>query len=250
MATISTTPSTPRRKRLDRDQRHDILLLRRRGDSYAEIAQFLGITERAVQYTCNTKYATPQHKRTGRPSKLTSTEVDELIEFVKTSKRTRRLTYQQLKDELYKGRDDVGAEAIRYALRKREHHRQVTLRKPPISKTNKIRRLEWAHEHLHWPKAQWHSVLWTDETWVTAGQHRLTWVTRCAGEELDPTCVIERVQRKTGWITWRSFAGFPEGPYVFWEKDWSYAVPGLFSLSTDTWADLLDKILQGHVTEQ
>jgi hypothetical protein len=99
-STMSTPPSTPKRRRLNRDTRRDILLLRKRGDTYAEIARFLDVTERAVQYTCTTKNATPKHQKAGRPAKLTSEEVDKLVEFVNSSKRTRRLPYQQLKNEL------------------------------------------------------------------------------------------------------------------------------------------------------
>ena len=147
---MSTPPSTPKRKRLNRDQRRDILLLRRRGDSYEQIAQFLGVSFHAVQYTCMIQKATPQHKRAGRPSKLTSEEVDELIEYVKASKGNRRLTYQQLRDELYKNRDDISTDAIKYALHKRGYFRRLALRKPLTSERNRICHLEWAHEHLHW----------------------------------------------------------------------------------------------------
>lgn len=127
---MSTPPSTPKRRRLNRDTRRDILLLRKRGDTYAQIARFLGVTERAVQYTCTTKSATPQHQRAGRPAKLTSEEVDSLIQFVNSSKRTRRLSYKQLKDELYADREDIGEKAIKHALHKRGIFRRITLRKP------------------------------------------------------------------------------------------------------------------------
>lgn len=127
---MSTPPSTPKRRRLNRDTRRDILLLRKRGDTYAQIARFLGVTERAVQYTCNTKSATPKHQRAGRPAKLTSEEVDSLIKFVNSSKRTRRLSYKQLKDELYADREDIGEKAIKHALHKRGIFRRITLRKP------------------------------------------------------------------------------------------------------------------------
>jgi transposase len=122
---MPTLPPTLRRKRLDRDQRRDILLLRRRGDSYEQITQFLGVSYHAVQYTCTSQKATPQHKKAGRPAKLKPEEIDELLEFVKSSKRNRRLTYQHIKDELYKERDDIGAEAIKYALHKRGYHHRI-----------------------------------------------------------------------------------------------------------------------------
>lgn len=215
----STPPSTPRRTRLNRDQRRDIQLLRRRGDSYEDIAQFLEVSIRAVQYTCNNKKATPQHKKAGRPAKLTSEEIDDLIEFIKGSRKTRRMTYEQLRKELYSERD-IGVEAIKYALRSRGYTRCVALRKPPISEKNRQIRLAWAHEHLEWTREQWYSILWTDETWVVPGKHRRTWVTRCPGEELDDTCVVDKVRRKSGWIFWGCFAGVTKGPHVFWEKEW------------------------------
>jgi transposase len=139
---MTTPPSTPRRKRLDRDQRRDILLLRRRGDSYAEIAKFLDVTERAVQYTYTTKYATPKHKKAGRPLKLTSDKVDKLIEYVKTLKQTRRMTYQGLKDVLYSERDEIRTQVIKYTLHKRGYFRRITLRKPLILERNRICRLK------------------------------------------------------------------------------------------------------------
>jgi hypothetical protein len=48
-----------------------------------------------------------------------------------------------------------------------------------ILEENRLARLAWAHEHIHWTEA-----LWTDETYP--GRHRKTWVTRKAGEELKP----------------------------------------------------------------
>ena len=79
-------PSTPVRARLTRDQRRDILLMRRLGKTYQEIATFLGVSQRAVQYTCEKQTATPQHHKAGRPPKLNKNEVDQVVEFVTSSK--------------------------------------------------------------------------------------------------------------------------------------------------------------------
>jgi hypothetical protein len=127
----------------------------------------------------------------------------------------RQTTYLQL-GELF----DVSPNAVKYALRKRGYSRRVALRKPRISEKNRLERLVWAHEHLHWTEAQWNRVLWTDETWVNPGRHRKTWVTRKAGEELVPECVIDKIPKKIGWMFWGSFSGSLKGPGLFWEKDW------------------------------
>jgi hypothetical protein len=109
---------------------------------------------------------------------------------------------------------------VRYARRKRGYSRRVALRKPLISETNRLARLAWAQEHIHWTETQWDRVLWTDETWVNPGRHRKTWVTRKTGEELTPECVIDKIPRKIGWMFWGSFSGSLKGPGFFWEKDW------------------------------
>jgi len=159
----TTPPSTPRRKRLTRDQRRDILLMRRLNHTYEAIADFLKISQRAVQYTCEKQQATPQHSKAGRPPRLNKEEADKVEEFVISSKKTRRMTYLQIAEALWP-EGEVGPESVRYALHKRGYRRRVALRKPPISEANRVARLAWAHEHLHWTKDQWYRVLWTDET--------------------------------------------------------------------------------------
>ena len=143
-----TPPSTPVRKRLTRDQRRDILLMRSLGHSYPQISAHLKVTERAVQYTCEKGTATPQHKNTGRPPKLSKEEVDNLLEFITGSRKTRRMTYLQFA-EYFWPEGEVGSESVRYALHKRSYRRRVTLRKPPLSTKNIATRLEWAQEHLN-----------------------------------------------------------------------------------------------------
>ncbi|KAK4095897.1 hypothetical protein N658DRAFT_437247, partial [Parathielavia hyrcaniae] len=46
------------------------------------------------------------------------------------------------------------------------------------------------------------------------------YVTRRNGEEWDPTCIVEKHQRKGGWMFWGCFSGLGKGPGLFWEKDW------------------------------
>jgi hypothetical protein len=61
-----STPPKPKIKRLTRDQRRDILLMRDLGFTYEKIAEQLAqryqtkVTLRSIQYTCNTQKATPK----------------------------------------------------------------------------------------------------------------------------------------------------------------------------------------------
>lgn len=216
---MATPPSTPTRKRLTRDQRRDVLLMRRLGYTYQYIASFLHISQRAVQYTCQKQQVTPQHGNAGRPPRLNKEEADKVEQFVLQSRETRQMTYLQVAEALWP-EGEVSAESIRYTLHQRGYRRRIALRKPPLSEKNRLDRLEWAKEHVLWTEEQWNRVLWSDETWVTAYKHRRTFVTRKIGEELDTNCVIDRVQRPSGWLFWGCFHASIKGPCLFWEKKW------------------------------
>ncbi|RMD45024.1 hypothetical protein DV735_g37, partial [Chaetothyriales sp. CBS 134920] len=70
----SPPPEKPALRRLNRDQRRDILLMRSLGYTYEKIAAHLNVTCRAVQYTCIKKDPTPQHRRAGRRRKTAEKE--------------------------------------------------------------------------------------------------------------------------------------------------------------------------------
>ena len=233
------TPSTPPRKRLTRDQRVQILCMRSLKYTYEQIAAHLEISQRAVQYTCQTNAATPQHKNAGRPPRLSKDEANRVEEYVTSSSKTRRMTYIQLAETLWP-EGEVGEEAVRNALRRRGYARRVALRKPPLSDKNKEKRLKWARQHAEWTINQWNTILWSDETWVTAGNHRKTFVTRKAGEELDPTCIIPRITRQSGWMFWGSFYANIKGPYLFWEKDWG-------TINKDTYSARVIPLVDGYI---
>jgi ketohexokinase/beta-glucosidase len=114
----------------------------------------------------------------------------------------------------------VGEYTIRRALRSRGYARRVAQAKPPLTEANQKVRLRWAQEHLNWEPWQWWRILWSDETWVTGGRHRKQWVTRKPGEELDPTCIVDKVRKKRGWMFWACLSGISKGPCLFWEKEW------------------------------
>lgn len=108
---------TPKSRRLSRDQRRDILLMRRLGHSYEKISNFLGVSQRAVQYTCQKQRASPEHKNSGRTSKLSKEDVDRLVQRVTSYGQSKPHTYAQLSQDLYPGRD-IGVETVKHALRK------------------------------------------------------------------------------------------------------------------------------------
>jgi DDE superfamily endonuclease/transposase len=214
-------PSTPKRGKsndLSRDKRVQAKTLRSIGWKYDQIASELGITQRQVQTACQSDHSTPK-RRTGRKSVLTEAQVDELTTYVRYSRTTRLMSYLQLANGPF-AHWQVGEYTIKHALLKRGFKRYIARQKPPLSEVNKAKRLQWAQEHVNWTQDQWHQILWTDETWVTSGRHKKQWITRLSAEELDPTCVIDKLRKKRGWMFWGSFSGGSKGPSLFWEKEW------------------------------
>lgn len=157
-------------------------------------------------------------RSSGRPRTLTPEQEVELVEFITASKRNRRMGFLELSTIIFNG--IFGMWLIKNALYRLGFRRRVARRKPPLSEKNRQARLAWAEAHKDWTFERWSRILWTDETWVTGGPHRKQYVTRRPGEEWEPTCIVERHQRKGGWMFWGSFSGIRKGPGVFWEKDW------------------------------
>ncbi|KAI0997852.1 hypothetical protein K3495_g10336 [Podosphaera aphanis] len=116
MNTQASPPSQKRAPYLSREQRSQILTLYRDGSSHREIATRMGVTYNQVERTVQSGRASPK-KRTGRPSKLMSAQVDELEAFVRRTRLTRHMSYLELSLEF--NRWGVGEFAIRSALKKR-----------------------------------------------------------------------------------------------------------------------------------
>lgn len=235
---IPTTTQSTRDLRLRARTLHEI------GWSYPQIARHLGLTPRQVQYALTTVNLTPQ-RRSGRPPLLTPTEVDELIEFICASSYNRRMSLARLPAALGW---TCSRHAIRTALRRAGFKRYIARRKPPITEATRLKRLAFAEQYKSWTIDDWMKVLWSDETWATGGRHTRTWVTRRANEELEETCIVERHQRKKGWMFWGCFSGLTgKGPGLVWEKEWG-------TITSESYVDhivpLIDGWLRLHPLQQ
>jgi transposase-like protein len=205
----------------------------------AKIASITGATADQIRYTIRQESATVA-PRSGRPKALTPEQESDLVEFVCATKKNRRMTFLQLSCVLFAG--VFGMWAIKNTLYRLGFRRRVARKKPPISEENRVKRLNWALEHVNWTPEQWANILWTDETWITGGPHSKQYVTRRQGEEWDPTCIVEKHQRKQGWMFWGCFSGATgKGPGIFWEKDWG-------KINEETYRQHTVPIIDGWIT--
>jgi len=179
------------------------------------------ITHRQIQYALEHR-PTPQKHYTGRHVLLDTPHRKFLIKWVTQSSFTREIPWAELPKWL-EWDEWCGGFAIRRAFKTEGYCRGVRRRKPPLSEANRIKRLNWALEHLNWTDEQWDEILWSDESWVQPGYHKRQWCTRKIGlsELFIPDCISHKWQRKIGWMFWGCISGkYGKGAGLFWEKAW------------------------------
>jgi len=143
------TPVRNKSTDLSRDERLRCKVLCEAGFTIDEVVKRTGATWRQVQYA-NAHTTTPR-RRSGRSSVLTEAQIKELIDFICASNENWRMSYEKVAQAMEFG---VTARVIRKALENHGFHRRIAMRKPPISETNRQKRLQWALHHRDWTQEQ------------------------------------------------------------------------------------------------
>ena len=128
---------------MTRDQRLEIHTLRELKWTYPKIATHIGISTRQAEYAAK-QPLTPKKKK-GRPPLLDTPKQKELVDYVSSSSKTRRMPYPEIPRRLDW---TVCGATIRNALNKEGFHRRIARVKPVLTEENKKARLNWAREHL------------------------------------------------------------------------------------------------------
>ena len=116
-------------------------------------------------------------KAKGRPSVLSSDEVQKIVDFVKLNAHNRRLNFLELASGPFRYLG-VSERVIKKELNLKGIKRHPAQKKPPAFEVIKRKRREWAESHLDWTVDDWGLILWTDETWVQDENHARRWVSR------------------------------------------------------------------------
>jgi hypothetical protein len=136
-----------KRANTTRDQRRNCKMAYWCGLNNHQIVEKVGINVRQVRYALDNEAPTPK-KKSGRPPLLNSEQRQQLVDFVCSSKKTRRMTYKELAEEFCYW--DCGPDTIKTALDWEGFNVRIAMCKPPISEKNRKLRLKFAREHRGW----------------------------------------------------------------------------------------------------
>ena len=143
--------------------------------------------------------STCDRQRSGRPKKTTDKQDHRLFHL---AQRHRKITSAQLNSLWSRKCDvDVSSRTVRYRWNKQGLRGCIAKKKPLITKTNKVKRYDWAIQMKDWMEDNWNSVLWSDESSFQLFQNsRRTVVWRRKGEEYEQSCISKTV-KTWRWIT-------------------------------------------------
>jgi hypothetical protein len=190
---------------LTRDQRLITRTYRDNGASFTTIQQSTGFSLSQICYTCrNNVDLTPQKRKSGRPHKLSSETLNNVIKWIQSSFERRCLTYDQVCIQLEL---PVCGETLRTDLKKGEMDAHPAAQKPPITAAHTERRLQWANERIHWPLEKWKRVIFSDEAWFQSGWYCMPWVHQFPDERFHETAVLPQSKQRSGIMVWACFCG-------------------------------------------
>lgn len=200
------------------EMRELVIKLRQEKKSLREIAQIIGRTHSTVQKIIK-KYNTTGNientPRTGRPKKLTYRDERSVLRMVREQPRT---SAPQIAAQVEKETGKhVSSECIRRTLRKRGYNGRVPRKKPLVSTTNRVKREQFAKEHLKKNMVFWKRCMFTDEskfTIFTSDGRGKVWRKPCKALDLQNT--IPTVKHGGGAVmVWGSMAVTGVGSLVF-----------------------------------
>ena len=148
----------------------------------------------------------------GRPKK-TSLRQDKLIRRLSTAD-PRRTAVDITKDLNEHYATDIHVSTTKRRLKDMGLHGRFGVKKPLISKKNRMTRLKFAQAHLNWTTAEWSRVLWSDESkFQLFGSDGVKYVRRPVGKRYDVRYQIPTVKHGGGSVmVWGCFARLGIGP--------------------------------------
>lgn len=132
-----------------------------KGFSYRKIAKKFRVSFSAVRYIWkNYQQLGSVADKAGRGRKRLTTPRDD-ARIAREVHKNSKITSRAIKENLLL---NVSARTVRRRLQEQEFKNKFAVRRPWISKRNRVKRLQFAKKHADNPIAFWKRVLWSDES--------------------------------------------------------------------------------------
>ncbi|KAG0754682.1 hypothetical protein G6F61_013138 [Rhizopus arrhizus] len=199
---------------LTQDRKNTIELYLRQGFSYHIIAKIVKVSSSTVHKIRLELGLPDRNDKGGRPKALTKREQQHLVRAITADGLENAVQAQQsLEQNMGKS---VSVDTVRRALKNAGLVSFVKPKKPLINERNRMRRLQWARQHIDWTVNDWMNVIWSDETKVNRfGSDGKSYAWKVPGKPLKKHQVRETVKHGGGCImVWSCISWYGPGYIV------------------------------------
>lgn len=206
-----------RNKTVSEDVKKQIFGMIAKNYKQAEIARILDLSKSAVSQIIkriNAENSFIPRKPTGRP-RITTNKDDKFIS--KKAIVNPRLTAVDIfKDLSQNSAIKCSVSTVKRRLREQGLFGRHGVKKPLISKKNKIARIQWARDHQSWSLTDWSKVIYSDECkFDLFGSYCIKWIRRPKGQRNNIQYQIPTVKHGGGSVmVWGCFTASGVGPIV------------------------------------
>lgn len=152
------------------------------GESSRSIASAIGVSKSFVNNLRQELPDSTPKPKAGRPPKLTPRDEREIVSIITRSKAKSAVQAAKIINQALP--KPVCPQTVRRTLKAAGFRAKKKVKKPKLSKKNRIARLKWCQEHAEWTVHDWQRVIWSDETKVNrmgSDGCEIVWVQRHEG---------------------------------------------------------------------
>lgn len=183
-------------------QRDRIIYFFQKGYSTSMIVDELGFNKSTINYTIKRLKETGSiydRSRPGRPLISTTRDDRRLINLTR-KKRMKSSTW--LSNNWYLSSDKkASARTVRRRLQSLKYDWCAAVRKPRLSRKQRLTRKEWCKSRISWNSDKWRSVIFSDEMNIEVDVRKCRpMIRRMAHEKYNSDCIVQRTKQGSGSI--------------------------------------------------